>query len=187
MRAPALDALSRLDAPDIARRLVDALDAPDFNVRATAAQALGVRKLVGSAPRLGAAYKRGLSDATPSARLAAVGALAELGGADAVTELRVALTDPEWSVRLAGVAALRRLGETAEPQRPAPLRLPEATFESPELLHPRYTPFAFIETTRGTIEIELDVVHAPLTVRNFVELAKSGFFSGIRVHRLVER
>jgi cyclophilin family peptidyl-prolyl cis-trans isomerase/HEAT repeat protein len=185
VRAPALDALARLDAPEVARRLVDALDAPDFNIRATAARVLGGRRLVGSAPRLGAAYTRGLSDATPSARLAAIGALAELGGADAIAELRVTLTDPDWPVRLAAAAALRRLGETAEPQRPAPLRLPETIFESPELLHPRYTPFAFVETTRGTIEIELDVVQAPLTVRNFVELAKSGFFSGVRVHRLI--
>ena len=37
----------------------------------------------------------------------------------------------------------------------------------------------------GTIEIELNVVEAPLTTRHFIELARAGFFNGVRVHRLV--
>ena len=186
VRGPVLEALARIEAPDVTRRLFEALDAPDFALRATAARLLGPRRVVGSAARLGAAYRRGLSDATPAARAAAVAALGELGGADAVTELRQALADPDWPVRLRAATALHGLGqEAAEPVRPALLRVPEPVFESAELLHPRYTPYAFIETTRGTIEIELDVVQAPLTTRNFMELARAGFFSGLKVHRLI--
>ena len=53
------------------------------------------------------------------------------------------------------------------------------------MLHPSYSPHAFLETRYGTIEIELNVVDAPLTTRNFVELARAGFFNGLLVHRLV--
>jgi cyclophilin family peptidyl-prolyl cis-trans isomerase/HEAT repeat protein len=185
VRGPALEALARIDAPDLTRRLFDALEAPDFTMRATAARLLGPRKPVGSVARLGTAYRRGASDATWVARAAAVSALSETGGAEAIAELRPALSDPDWPVRLRAAAALRALGQTAVPERPAPVRMPREFFESAALLHPAYTPFAFIETSRGTIEIELDVVHAPLTTHSFIELARAGFFNGVKVHRLV--
>jgi cyclophilin family peptidyl-prolyl cis-trans isomerase len=44
---------------------------------------------------------------------------------------------------------------------------------------------AYIETDRGTIQIELAVLDAPLTVENFVALARKGFFDGLSVHRVV--
>jgi cyclophilin family peptidyl-prolyl cis-trans isomerase len=81
---------------------------------------------------------------------------------------------------------LHTLGDrTAAPVRPAPLRQPADFFESADLLQPRYSPHAFIETARGTIEVELNVVDAPITARNFMDLARAGFFNGMRVHRLV--
>ena len=81
---------------------------------------------------------------------------------------------------------LRELGDAdAEPARPAPLRQPPEFFESDAFLHPPFSPHAFIETRQGTIEIELNVVDAPVTAQTFVELARAGFFNGVRVHRLV--
>jgi cyclophilin family peptidyl-prolyl cis-trans isomerase len=53
------------------------------------------------------------------------------------------------------------------------------------LLHPPFSPHAFIETARGTVEIELNMVEAPVTSLMFIDLARSGFFNGVRVHRLV--
>ena len=44
---------------------------------------------------------------------------------------------------------------------------------------------AFIDTDRGTIQIELAVLDAPLTVENFVTLARKGYFNGLSVHRVV--
>lgn len=38
----------------------------------------------------------------------------------------------------------------------------------------------------GTIKIELDGDQAPLTVENFVNLAKSGFYNGLTFHRFVD-
>ena len=53
------------------------------------------------------------------------------------------------------------------------------------LLAPQFSPHAFIETDKGTIEIELAILDAPLTVSNFIELARKGFFNGTAIHRVV--
>lgn len=38
----------------------------------------------------------------------------------------------------------------------------------------------------GTIKVELDSKTAPITVKNFVELAKDGFYDGLTFHRVVD-
>jgi len=38
----------------------------------------------------------------------------------------------------------------------------------------------------GTIEVELDADQAPITVTNFVKLAKDGFYDGLTFHRIIE-
>ena len=43
----------------------------------------------------------------------------------------------------------------------------------------------YIDTDRGTIQFELAVLDAPLTVDNFVALARRGFFDGLSFHRVV--
>ena len=45
--------------------------------------------------------------------------------------------------------------------------------------------FATIETTRGVIELQLAPEHAPITVNNFVFLAKEGFYDGLIFHRVI--
>lgn len=44
---------------------------------------------------------------------------------------------------------------------------------------------ATIETSRGTIELELYPQHAPQTVNNFVFLAREGFYDGLVFHRVI--
>ena len=46
-------------------------------------------------------------------------------------------------------------------------------------------PKATIETTKGTIVIELYQDEAPNTVANFIKLAKQGFYDGIICHRVI--
>lgn len=186
VRGPALDALARIGAPDLTKRLFDALDAPDFVVRATAARLMGERRPQGGAPRLAAAFVRGESDAAYAARAAALEALAKYGGEDAMSTLRKALADRDWPVRIRAAELLRELGQAdAAPTRPALVRQPLELFESPRLLRPDYSPHAFIETKLGTIEIELNVVDSPLTAWTFIELARAGFYNGVRIHRVV--
>jgi cyclophilin family peptidyl-prolyl cis-trans isomerase len=43
----------------------------------------------------------------------------------------------------------------------------------------------FIDTDKGTVELELVIIDAPLTVANFMSLARRGFFNGIPIHRVV--
>ena len=187
VRGPALESLAKIEVPDLTKRLFDALDAPDFVVRATAARLMGERKPQGGAPRLAAAYVRAAEgDAAYAARAAALEALAKYGGEEALTTLRKALADRDWPVRIRAAELLRELGQPdAAPVRPAPVRQSLELFESPRLLRPDYSPHAFIETRMGTIEIELNVVDSPLTAWTFVELARAGFFNGIRIHRVV--
>jgi len=44
---------------------------------------------------------------------------------------------------------------------------------------------AVIETTKGTIVVELNAEQAPKTVANFVKLAREGFYDGIIFHRVI--
>jgi cyclophilin family peptidyl-prolyl cis-trans isomerase/HEAT repeat protein len=186
VHAPALRALAAVRSPALQARLEAALVATDFVERATAADLMGTTKPVGGVALLAAAYARGQSDTAYAARAAALAALAEYGGDDAMAVLEQALNDREWPVRARAAALLQRLGRpTATPVRPAPMRRADADFHSDALLHPAYSPHALIETRHGTIEIQLDVVGATLTSATFVELARQGFFNGIRVHRLV--
>lgn len=46
---------------------------------------------------------------------------------------------------------------------------------------------AIIEIAKyGVIEVELDKEHAPLSVDNFVSLAKKGFYNGLTFHRIIK-
>lgn len=44
---------------------------------------------------------------------------------------------------------------------------------------------ATIETTKGTLVVELFPAEAPKTVANFEQLANSGFYDGIKFHRVI--
>jgi cyclophilin family peptidyl-prolyl cis-trans isomerase/HEAT repeat protein len=186
VRGPALTALAKVGAPDLAAKLFEALDSPDFALRAAAARLVGQSKPEGGVAKLVAAYTRGDADATYVARAAVLEALARYGGTDALATLHQALADKEWPVRWRAADLLHGLGEpNAQPQRPAPLREPPEYFESAALLHPQFSPHMLVETHRGTIEIELDVVNAPLTSARLIAMARAGFFNGMKIHRVV--
>ena len=52
-------------------------------------------------------------------------------------------------------------------------------------MNPPVSTQVYLDTDRGTIQIELAVLDAPLTVENFVTLARKGYFNGLSVHRVV--
>jgi cyclophilin family peptidyl-prolyl cis-trans isomerase/HEAT repeat protein len=185
VHGPALEALAAVKAPVLRERLLTALEAPDFVERATAARLMGDGKIDGGVPALVAAYGRGESDAAYGARAAVLDALAKYGGDDAMAALRRGLSDRAWPVRVRAAELLGGLGQTAVPERPAPTRLAEAVFESAALLHPAFSPHAFIETRYGVIEVQLNVIDAPITTQTFIEQVRAGFFTGMKVHRLV--
>jgi cyclophilin family peptidyl-prolyl cis-trans isomerase/HEAT repeat protein len=182
-----LDALARLRPPDVGQILLARLDDPDFVVRETSARHIGELKLEGGAEALRQAYKAGLPDSAYSARAAALTGLAAYGPAEAVPTVKAALADKDWAVRVRAAELLVRLepefdAETAI--RPAPGPAPTA-YDDSQLLGPDVSPHVFIETAHGTIELELAVLDAPQTSRNFMALARKGFFNGLHVHRVV--
>ena len=120
----------------------------------------------------------------PDFRLAALRAVLALAGErDRLRFAERALADPAWPVRREAHAFLRRAGSPPE-EPPAPAESPEdADYDT--LLHPRYTPVAWITTDRGEIELELFIADAPRTVGNFMRLARERFFDGLTFHRVV--
>jgi peptidyl-prolyl cis-trans isomerase B (cyclophilin B) len=44
---------------------------------------------------------------------------------------------------------------------------------------------AIIETNKGTITLELFDDDAPITVANFIQLSKRGFYNGLKFHRVI--
>jgi cyclophilin family peptidyl-prolyl cis-trans isomerase/HEAT repeat protein len=193
-----LDALTKLKPPDLESILLAALKSPDIGVRSAAARGLGELKPSSAAAALADAYRAGLGDGDYSARAAALTALARCGSAAADT-LTTALADKDWAVRLTAARLLDTLEAGEAPAqagappgaaarmhaiRPAP-GSPVAAYETPELIAPSYSPHAFLETAKGTIEIELAVLDAPQTTQSFMTLARKGFFNGLQFHRVV--
>ena len=182
-----LAALVKLRDPNAAPKLMERLKADDPAVRAAAATALGELKPANGAPALAAAYTLGQRDVTYIARAAALAALTKYGAADARPVLMTALADKDWAVRVRAAALMKDLDPLTDAAqiRPAPTRLLPAAYEAPGLVNPPVSTQVYIDTDRGTIQIELAVLDAPLTVDNFVTLARSGFFNGLSVHRVV--
>ncbi|MDW8262420.1 MAG: peptidylprolyl isomerase [Phycisphaerales bacterium] len=55
----------------------------------------------------------------------------------------------------------------------------------PMIIDPKKSYTATLETTRGTIVCELFADRAPITVNNFVFLAREGFYDGTKFHRVI--
>jgi cyclophilin family peptidyl-prolyl cis-trans isomerase/HEAT repeat protein len=182
-----LTAMTKLKAPGLAKILFEHLEKEDVGIRAAAATNIGELKPEGGADALAAAYKRGEADLVIDTRAAALEALSKYGGPAAVSLLRTALGDKDWAVRVKAADLLKAIDptvETARAIRPAPVAS-TAAYDAPTLTAPAVSPQVHIETEKGTIEIELDVLDAPLTASNFITLARKGYFDGLTFHRVV--
>jgi HEAT repeat protein/cyclophilin family peptidyl-prolyl cis-trans isomerase len=185
-----LNALTKVKAPNISAALLERLKSDDPVVRAAAATNLGDVKPAGAAEALADAYKFGERDATYLARAAALAALAKYGVEAATPTIKGALGDKDWAVRVRAVQLLNELDPSAasdadQASRPAPTTVSAATYASPQLTNPPVSTTMFIDTDRGSIEVELAVLDAPLTVDNFITLARKGYFNGLSIHRVV--
>ena len=186
-----LAALVASKAPAADTLLIERLKADDFAVRAAAARSLAELKAANAVPALVDAYRAALGDSTYVARAAILAALAQLDPTVARPFLEEALRDREWAVRVQAVALTREGGAGAPTGavdsaiRPAVAGRPMADEDWRVVVSPPFSPHAYIETDRGVIEIELAILDAPLTVANFVALARKGFFDGVAIHRVV--
>ncbi len=184
---PAIEALAASKPQGFEKILLDKLQADDFAVRAAAATALGELKSAAAIPALLEAYKIALGDVTYATRDALLTAINAIEPATGRQMLQQALLDKDWALRLRAAVLLRQSGasDVDAAVRLAPSDLAGDDRRLAALVNPKYSPHAFIETDRGTIEIELAVLDAPLTVDNFVTLARKGYFNGLAIHRVV--
>jgi HEAT repeat protein/cyclophilin family peptidyl-prolyl cis-trans isomerase len=185
-----LASLVKMKAPKAVPVLLERLKSDDPVVRAAAATGLGTLKPAEGAQALAEAYRRGEGDSTYTARAAALAALAQYGAAAATPVLKSAFADKDWAVRVRAVMLLKPLDPAAAVDadaqiRPAPTTVAPEVYLALKLTTPPVSIHAYLETDRGLIQIEFAVLDAPLTVANFVNLARKGYFNGLSVHRVV--
>jgi cyclophilin family peptidyl-prolyl cis-trans isomerase/HEAT repeat protein len=183
-----LSALVRIKAAGIEQTLLQFLSHADAVVRGAAAAGLGELKPAGGDRALLDAFHAAERDAAYGARAAALDALAKYGADAARAALREALADRDWAVRVHAAALLAPLEPLTDSQaaiRPAPTGRAPAFYEAFDLLSPEFSPQVYVDTEKGTIQIELAVLDAPLTCLNFVTLVRAGFFNDAEWHRVV--
>ncbi len=185
-----LTALTRLHAPSASAILLERLKSEDPVVRTSAASNLGELMPENGPGALAEAYRVGERDSTYIARAAALAALAKYGPAAATASVRAALADKDWAVRVRAATLMKELDPSSAAEvdnaiRPAPTTVPAGTYSALQLTNPPVSTTVFIDTDRGSIEIELAVLDAPLTTDNFITLARKGYFNGLSIHRVV--
>jgi cyclophilin family peptidyl-prolyl cis-trans isomerase len=164
----------------------------DYIVRATVIGSLARRPNAADAPFILNAYQRSSRDPSNDARLAAIQYLAAAWKRDSAAfspTLRTNLSrlhpSPDPLIRAAaGVSVFRGWESTSGTSRP---------LEWYERLVRTYviparagkTQRATIRTPRGDIVLELFGSDAPITVDNFITLARSGYYRETRFHRVV--
>jgi len=186
----AIASLVKLKAPAAATVLLDRLKADDPVVRAAAAAGIGELKPANGAAALAEAYRFGQRDSTYAARAAALAAMTQYGAVAATPLLRSAFADKDWAVRVRAVMLLKQVDPVAAADadaqiRPAPTSVEPDVYTAARLVNPPVSTQVYLDTDRGTIQIELAVLDAPLTVENFITLARKGYFNGLSVHRVV--
>jgi len=198
--AQALQALQRIVPADDSSLLARAralLTHADPAVRSVAADLLARHPNVDDVDPLVAAYARAEGDPFNDARLSAVSALGGIAALSPTGRQRVAArfvaVTPRPDDYLVRRLAADTLPDTKDAWGPV---LPIATgrtladyrdiarrWLAPALAGTN--PHVFLETDRGTLDIELLAAEAPLTVAAFIDLVTRRYFDGTRWHRVV--
>lgn len=82
---------------------------------------------------------------------------------------------------IAAILVTTALGAFAQEKKQTPPAAPEAKPQEPLKGMVKVT----IETSKGSIELELDADKAPISVANFLSYAKKGFYGGTIFHRVI--
>ncbi|MGZ8845948.1 MAG: peptidylprolyl isomerase [Pyrinomonadaceae bacterium] len=173
------------DADQVARKN---LQASDVIIRSTAAEVIG-----GQAPdeanmsALIAALPRALKDRDlDDAALAILGALAKQKSTAANDAIKTALDSDAYLIRRRAVALLKANGVGDFSDRIGSIKTKNTDVDYRRAINrigKKVT--ATIVTTRGSFTIEFLPEDAPLTVDNFVQLARRGYFNGQTIPRVV--
>jgi cyclophilin family peptidyl-prolyl cis-trans isomerase/HEAT repeat protein len=173
--------------------LINGLRDPDFYVRATVIGALADRPSAADLSAVLVSYNLATRDSANDARLAAIQYVGALWKKDSTS------LNATWRQHLAQIPAPadpleRAAGKdfpvwakwSGVPAAPKPMSWYEGVVRS--VVMPVYsgkTVNATIHTVRGPIQLEFFGADAPLTVWNFLSLARSGYYRNTRFHRVV--
>jgi HEAT repeat protein/cyclophilin family peptidyl-prolyl cis-trans isomerase len=166
----------KADSTRVVPALRALLGARDFTVASSAADALGQFADSASVPALVALLSRTGTTEDADVRASAASALAVIKTREALEALRPLRRDPERRIREAVCTALGLPPDSIGIVKNPLLR---AVTASP------VPQTALVQTDRGIITIALDHARAPVTVSNFVKLARANYFDGLAFHRVV--
>ena len=196
VRAAAYSAIAgadTLNSQGTVNTLVRGLSDPDYIVKATVLGALARRAIAANAGLVIDSYERSARDSSNDARIAAISYIAAAWKADSTAfspELRQRVSrlhpspDPLVRAEAAHVAVFQGWESTSGTPRPMEwYQSIVRTYVLPAISGNR--PRATIRTPRGDIVLDLFAADAPITVSNFLALARSGYFRGTRFHRVV--
>jgi cyclophilin family peptidyl-prolyl cis-trans isomerase len=189
VRLALLGSLKTAQAVRESRALVNsALTDPDPGVRASAVEALGQLNEASVLPLVADALTRSLADTSPDVAIAAIGVCETLRSEPAARAIVEAAY--HQSKTLVARLARRSLIQAFRADRAA-VPAPEyktgrtAADYAANLSESRKPLQARVEMARGEFVIRLAGREAPLTVMNFVKLARAKYFDGVAVHRVV--
>jgi cyclophilin family peptidyl-prolyl cis-trans isomerase/HEAT repeat protein len=186
-----LTAIAAFKPPDGALVMRGQLAAPDVVVRATAAGQLGeLPPDEETTAALAAALPAALRDEMNDAALAILDALAKQKSEAALNAIKTALDSPDYLLRRRAAAII----QAAQPDaaaNPEDGRIETVATRNRigdyrrALARRNMRVLAAVNTEKGLFKLELLPDAAPLTVDNFVELARRGYFNQIAFHRVV--
>ncbi|HVF56217.1 MAG TPA: peptidylprolyl isomerase, partial [Pyrinomonadaceae bacterium] len=182
-----LRSLAAFKPADLAPVMRAQLGAQDVIVRATAADALGEMDAdAQNARALIEALPRALTDEMNDAALSILGALAKQKSPEANAAIKSALEVPDYLVRRRAADLLKaNAGGGGESVVETVATRNRAADYQRALGRVGKRVRAIVSTDKGAFTIDLLPDDAPLTVDNFVQLARRNYFNGITFHRVV--
>ena len=182
-----LRALATFKPKDLTPVLIAHLQRPDVIVRGTAADLLGDQPPSEEITRaLIAAWPRVEKDSLNDAALSILDALAKQKTDAANEPVKMAMGFPDYLVRRRAATLLKANG-TGDFFRQAGIVQTRNTTADYRRALSRINRrvYAIVTTTKGSFTMELLPSEAPLTVDNFVQLARRNYYRGITIHRVV--
>lgn len=165
-----------------------ALTDPDPGVRGAALEALGLLADPALVPLYAESLMKATADTSPDVALAVIGACEKIHADAAAAALveEIAAHGKTLPARIARRALVVTFDRPASSLPSPEYSTGKTRADYAALLASARTPWrARVETSAGSFTIRFAGDWAPMTVMNFVSLARRGYFDGVTIHRVV--
>jgi cyclophilin family peptidyl-prolyl cis-trans isomerase len=182
-----LRALAAFKPKDLTQVLIAHLQKPDVIVRGTAADLLGDQPPSEEITRaLFTGWTRASTDKLNDYALSVLEALGKQKTGYANSVIKIALHWPDHLMRRRAAALLKANGQGDFSSEIGVVQTRNTTADYRRALSRiNRRVYAVVTTTKGSFTIELLPSEAPLTVDNFVQLARRNYYRDITIHRVV--